>query len=697
MKKRAIDLRLFSRINQSVGLKLFLIIFCSIVVLVSILGTASYTVSKDIIKKKVATASLQTIVQASDKLDFLFGVYESQSRQLLVDQELIGQLVAYNTSELSTAEKTKLSNSIVERLNSMVAADERLFSVRLVPKSMDKTKLLSSKGASSLNLTENSQAWMDKVIEGNGQVVYMPTRKKGLFELNSEPTMMMGRLLKNLNHQEAEYIILMEVKDQALAGVFENIQLAESGQIMLIGNDTEIVHSDDINLLESKSALQIPTNDNGVGSEAEGSFFSRDEHGKDQLVVYKQNGLSKWNVVGIAPVSELVKETGDIIRITLIIAVISALLSIAIGLFVIRMVGKPLERLSSLMEKGKQGDLTVRIHFRGQDEIGRLGLSFNEMMEQISLLVDKTNDSAQHVLHTAVELSEVSQNTSTMAREVAIAVEEIAKGAMGLSMEAEKEMNYADNIGLNMNKVMDFNSKMEESADKVYQISSQGTEYMQDLTSKTNLIEELTSSMIGKVDRLKDSTISIQKILDVLNAMTQQTNILSLNASIEAVRAGASGKGFVVIADEIRKLSDQSKQSIGVVHTITNDIQREVEQTVDLLLTASPLLTEQIHSVKDATVIFNNVREEMELFIQQNTLSTDSIKELNESQLILSESISNVSAVAQQSSATSEEVASITAEQLNSSEKLVILSDKLANLSESLKESLVLFHTSKRE
>lgn len=693
MKKRAIDLRLFSRINQSVGLKLFLIIFCSIVVLVSILGTASYTVSKDIIKKKVATASLQTIVQASDKLDFLFGVYESQSRQLLVDQEMIGQLVAYNKSELSTVEKTQLSNSIVERLNSMVAADERLFSVRLVPKSMDKTKLLSSKGASSLNLSEQSQAWMDKVIEANGQVVYIPAQKKGLFELNSEPTMMMGRLLKNLNHQEAEYIVLMEVKDQALAGVFENIQLAESGQIMLIGNDTEIVHSDDINLLESKSTLHIPSSNNGI--ESEGSFFSKDDHGKDQLVVYKQNGLSKWNVVGVAPVSELVKETSEIIRITLIIAVISALLSIAIGLFVIRMVGKPLGRLSSLMEKGKQGDLSVRINFKGQDEIGRLGQSFNEMMEQISLLVDKTNDSAQHVLHTAVELSEVSQNTSTMAREVAIAVEEIAKGAMGLSMEAEKEMSYADNIGLNMNKVMDFNSKMEDSADKVYQISSQGTEYMQDLTSKTNSTEELTSSMIGKVDRLKESTISIRKILDVLNTMTQQTNILSLNASIEAVRAGVSGKGFMVIADEIRKLSDQSKQSIGVVQTITNDIQREVEETVDLLLTASPLLTEQIHSVKEATVIFDNVREEMELFIQQNTLSTDSIKELNESQLILSESISNVSAVAQQSSATSEEVASITAEQLNSSEKLVILSDKLANLSESLKESLVLFHTSK--
>ncbi|WP_197073593.1 methyl-accepting chemotaxis protein [Paenibacillus sp. FSL H7-0357] len=242
------------------------------------------------------------------------------------------------------------------------------------------------------------------------------------------------------------------------------------------------------------------------------------------------------------------------------------------------MVAKPLVKLSSLMEEGEKGNLSVRTNFKGQDEIGRLGQSFNQMMGQISLLVEKTNDSAQHVLQTAFELSEVSQNTSTMAKEVAVAVEEIAQGAMGLSMEAENGMNYADNIGMNMNKVIDINSKMEGSADRVYQISNEGTGYMGDLITKTNSTEELTRSMIGKVDKLKDSTSSIRKILEVLTTMAQQTNILSLNASIEAVRAGAVGKGFMVIADEIRKLSDQSKVSISVVQNITNDIQKEVEE-----------------------------------------------------------------------------------------------------------------------
>ncbi|GIO42831.1 methyl-accepting chemotaxis protein [Paenibacillus apis] len=695
MKKRLSGVRPFSVINQSVGLKLFLIIICSIVVLVSTLGVASYSISKSIIKKKVASASLQTIEQASDKLNFLFGVYESQSRQLMVDQELIGQLLAYNEPGLSTAGKNQLTNNIVERLNSIVAADKRLFSVRLVPKNLDKTKLLSSKGASSLNLTDDNHSWLSQVIEANGEVVYMPAQKKGLFDLNSEPTMMIGRLQKNLNNPEKEYIILFEVRDQALTDVLANISLAESSRIMLIGNDNNIAHIEDISLLESKSSLRIF--DTGHGEEDRGSIFIKDEQSKTQLVVYKRNELSNWMVVGVAPVSELVQETSSIITVTIGIIIISALLSIAIGFFVLRMVGKPLQQLSSLMEEGEGGNLSVRTKFKGQDEIGKLGKSFNRMMEKISLLVTKTDGSAQHVFHTAFELSEVSEKTSEMAREVASAIEQIAKGAMELSIEAEREMTYAENIGLSMNKVIDFNSKMEESADQVYLISSQGTEYMNDLISKTNTTEELTSSMVGKVDRLKESTISIHKILEVLKTMTQQTNILSLNASIEAVRAGAAGKGFMVIANEIRNLSDQSKESIGIVQAITSDIRNEVEATVELLLTASPLLNEQIRSIKEAATIFDHVREKMDLFIEHNKSSISSIKELNQSQLILSESISNVSAVAEQSSAASEEVASITSEQLSSSEKLVGLSRKLEDLSQKLKESLKLFQTRNKE
>jgi methyl-accepting chemotaxis protein len=214
---------------------------------------------------------------------------------------------------------------------------------------------------------------------------------------------------------------------------------------------------------------------------------------------------------------------------------------------------------------------------------------------------------------------------------------------------------------------------------------------MTELTVKTGATEELTRSMVDKVNKLKDSTSSIRKILDVLNIMTKQTNILSLNATIEAARAGAAGKGFMVVADEIRKMADQSRQSIEVVGQIIVTIQREIDETVQMLSDAYPMFQEQIASVKETDGIFQQVLWNMEQFIDKLQDVRTSVRSLSSSQLTLNDAMSNVSAVAEQSSATSEEVASLSSEQMSISDGLVNLSEKLEGLSNSLKESLSRF------
>ncbi len=215
---------------------------------------------------------------------------------------------------------------------------------------------------------------------------------------------------------------------------------------------------------------------------------------------------------------------------------------------------------------------------------------------------------------------------------------------------------------------------------------------MAELTSKTNATEQMIRSMAEKkVNHLKESTRSIRQILELLNDVVKQTNILSLNATIEAARAGAAGKGFMVVADEIRKLADQSRQSIAVVAEITETIQGEIDETVKVLSAAYPIFQEQIVSVKETDAIFAQVKRQMNGFSEQLVDVTESINELGRAQVVLSEAMTNVSAVAQQSSATSEEVASLSSEQLSVSQNLVDLSHKLESLSNGLSDSLMRF------
>ncbi|MFC5528743.1 methyl-accepting chemotaxis protein [Cohnella yongneupensis] len=232
---------------------------------------------------------------------------------------------------------------------------------------------------------------------------------------------------------------------------------------------------------------------------------------------------------------------------------------------------------------------------------------------------------------------------------------------------------------------------MSQSAAEMVEVSEDGTEQMNRLIGKTSKTESMTRSMIDKVEKLKESTGSIRKILIMLNSITNQTNILSLNASIEAVRAGAAGKGFMVVAEEIRKLADQSRQSIQVVGEITELIQGEIEETVNVLTEAYPLFQEQMSSVKDTDSLFRRVREQMGELISDMEEATRSIRDLDKVQVELSGSMSNVSAVSEQASATSEEVASLTVQQRHASDGLVELSGKLEGLSAALKETLSRF------
>ncbi|GJM79535.1 hypothetical protein HMSSN139_20310 [Paenibacillus sp. HMSSN-139] len=147
----------------------------------------------------------------------------------------------------------------------------------------------------------------------------------------------------------------------------------------------------------------------------------------------------------------------------------------------------------------------------------------------------------------------------------------------------------------------------------------------------------------------------------------------------------------MVVADEIRGLAEQSRQSIEMVAGIADGIMNEMNETVIALSEVTPLFGKQREAVKETNAIFYDVQEQMQAFIDRLDSVTASIEQLVVSQGVLSESMGNVSAVAQQSSATSEEVASLSGEQQNVSEMLVQLSNNLEQASTKLEQKLALF------
>lgn len=669
---------------RSVGMKLFSIFFCCILVFVLTVGLVSYTLSKDVIKKKVSSATEQTLIQTSQKLDLKFQNYESVSVTMFLDPQMQEDLNALKLGDQDAFDRLQLNQRIEKKLQSIVFSNKDMVSIQMF--NLDGERSFGV-GDSGVDVNVKDEKWYKDAIAKGGKSVWLETKKDGYGGVK-KTTFALARQYSSVTAGYRDFVILIQFNPESLLNEITSVDIGKGGKIRLVNEQNQVILSGNENEIGKKVALLSA---NSLKKRGTSSHYEAKLDGENQLISYNQSKFTKWVLAGNVQTDRLVKDAKIILNVTLWMALAAAVLAVVIGYLVARMISKPLIQLRKLMQEGERGNLKVSTDFRRSDEIGEVGESFNRMMSQINSLVQQTNVSAKEVLQTASDLSDVSRQTAISAKEIAVATEEIANGSSSLAVEAERGNDLTLNIGVQMQNVVTANTQMGSAATEVKKASEQGTAYMAELITKTNMTEDMTRNMVDKVNSLKESTKSIRKILEVLNSMTKQTNILSLNATIEAARAGAAGKGFMVVADEIRKLADQSRHSILVVGEITDKIQAEIDETVDVLLTAYPLFQEQIVSVKEADLIFNEVQGHMGSFVQQLDMVTESITRLEETQATLSEAMSNVSAVSEESSATSQEVASLSNEQLQVSDGLVKLAEKLGNLSDTLKESLSKF------
>lgn len=676
---------------ESFGFRVFIIIFVCIVLLVIGTGQYSYLISKDIIEQKMAAATKQTIDQAGDKMELVFHSYENAVLDLYSDSALSDALDAYAFTGSEAYEKDSSYREIKKTLMSKLLNTSGIKQIHLLPVEPG-IQVITTDADAEMPENYRKEAWFDKVARANGETVWLETKKQG-YSNTDEPAFALGKLLKLDLRSKSGFVLLTEIKAQGLNDLLSEIKIGETGEIVVLNSANKLLstgsraaveddfHIPGMNLIDSH-----PDGKEEVGSR------TQSVDGENHLIVYRKMAAADWMIVAAAPISELVIETGQIRQSTIWIALVAAGIAGIAGYFIARMVGKPLILLRNLMKEAELGNLNVRAIHKYRDEIGQLSSSFNQMMEHITQVVQQTKQAASEVLATADELLHASMSMDRSANETAIATETIASGASGLAIEAERGNAHFYEIAEMMKQLVELSDNMGMSANEVLNASEQGTEYMLELTEKTTSNERMTQSMILKVERLVESTASICNILDVLNHTSKQTNILSLNATIEASRAGAAGKPFMVVAGEINKLAEQSKSSISIVGNIINTIQKEVRETVDALLEAHPLLQKQNQSIRETDAIFNQVQKHMTGFVGHLSEMNDSIQVLDESHTVFSEALTAVRVVSQETAATSEEVSSLGFRQLSDSLELVRLSEKLKLLSHSLQNSMAKFN-----
>ncbi|UJF32572.1 methyl-accepting chemotaxis protein [Paenibacillus hexagrammi] len=666
---------------SSLSSKLFLSFFTSILVFTLTVGMLSYFFSKSILQKQMENNSSQTVVQLGQKLDYYFSIYNSLSRQVLQDRNMETALLNMKKEPLTSFAYRDNQSKVKSFLNSIAIAEPSIQGIHII--GSDGVDLrVSDRMFNDESIAQTE--WFKALQKGGLKPTWLPTRQDGYSRVTKTYTssFAMGRQMNGLQSAEQLGYLVIEIKADSLKDQLSG--LSEDSSIYVLDDSQHIVYQDGG---DYGQAYHFAFPDN-VENSTNTTFYS-DDH--NYLVTSYKSPITHWSIVREVPVSVIVSETSTILSVTLIMSGLSFLAALLVGLYVVRMISKPLSKMSMFMKEGAQGNLNVRTHFRKDDEIGELGRSFDTMMENMTALVKQTDGSASHVLQVADKLLSLSEATNRSTKEIAAASEEISAGSNVLSSEAEKVSEFTDHFSKRLQDFAKANEVLEHSALHVKHSSDKGSSYLSELSIQTRQTEAMNRSMNQKFIDFQTSTQSIQKILILMKNLTSQTNILSLNASIEAARAGAAGKGFNVIADEIRQLAEQSKQSIEIVSATILQLQASVTDIVNEQQASSVLFENQIEQVRKTDEIFNEVNNDMEEFIQQLQTVSTTLHTFIQSQQTLSDSIHNVSAVAQQSFASSNLVANMTQKQAEASYETVDYSQQLDQLAKQLSASLKQF------
>jgi len=665
-----------------VGRKLAAIVFGSIVLLVGMLGALSYRTSAQILTDYAARSSQMTVMQAAQKLDLQLQLFAGLSVQIASDVQLKSTMYELQKG----GSRANVVHKINARLDSYRLTSTFIKSVYLVPvqNTTGPPELVSADSQLHPADLEREAAWFAQTVSAAGEVVWFDTQRGGYLSDTAQPVFVLGRYLPAFDGVDGDYALFFEIGMEALTSQLTGMAIGEHSRTWIVNEQNAIVQAENAETIGQPSDTPV--------DQADGTFFRAGQAG-EELVLAHPLSLVKWTVVEAAPVAELTRDTRRIVAYTVGMVVVSACIAAVIGYLIIRFIVRPLERMRTAMSIVEQGDLSVRVGVKGRDEIGQLGHSINRMLEQISGLIARTRDSTSEVLSASGLLLEVSRETAGTAKDITLATEDISRGALSLADEVERGNEIGGLLGERLRQLLDGSTALGASAANIREISRQGGENMAGLTSNTQAMEAIMSSMMTRVEQLKGSTSSIQKVLALLVQLAKQTTILSLNASIEAARAGTAGRGFAVVADEIRGLAEQSRHSIQLAETLIASIEQEVGGTVAVVSEAFPIFQRQMGSVEESGVIFEQVQTTMAHFQSGMTEMSGILLQLDTAHHTLEASLQSVSAFAQQSSAGCEQVAALSKEQFHISSRLVDQSVLLEELAASLRQAMQQFNT----
>ncbi len=357
--------------------------------------------------------------------------------------------------------------------------------------------------------------------------------------------------------------------------------------------------------------------------------------------------------------------------VSLVIFLIASVGSSVITELAIRIKLKKLvNSFSDELEIIKNGDISHIIESHSFENLKGVATSVNSVFTDIRLLIESFFSLSTSIIAASGRVSKTAQEAAAAMEEIAKTVDEIAKGASDQAADAQQGVSMVEKLSEQITFVYESYNGIINETNKINELNSIGLDAVSTLRDKSSMNFESSQKIFSVIEKLTTTTQDIGLFVESIENIAEQTNLLALNAAIEAARAGDAGMGFAVVAEEVRKLADQSRKSTEEIIGLMQNIKEESQLALKAMDVMKKISQEQNNAVNMTDNAFNDIAGAITGIVQKINEVNNSVTRMQTDKDQVINAIENISSVSEETAASSQQVAATTEHQLKAIEDM---------------------------